>query len=361
MIDSITMSSIKRDDKWAFKIQYSSSDIAWLTLLNTCIEHDALNCLDFLIEDDDFSSESDFKNMVDKAVNKNSPALAYSILTNSDDFSLKDYLSDNSLESKSELLRLISSEFEIDWVELFESDLVNQEILINVLDQKLTTSTLISQIIYNLDIDSNEIEKALQLSIERANNFDKESAFDIFQYYESHYSFTKETYNSFISKCPPGTIDSILIDADISLETRELILQTSCNQVCGWAMMQDVKLLEKIIIEDHNFAEQIINHPDFEFDSDCFGDGDSWRSSIARTLFDARCFKAIKSLINKGASVSCFAKITKTDGGEEFIVKGEWYDGSTKNDHEKFANDINLLEDNGIVSPHHETTTSTVF
>lgn len=348
MIDSMTMSSIERDDKWAFKIQYLSSDIAWLTLLNTCVEHDALNCLAFLIEDDDFSSESDFKNMVDKAVNKNSPALAYSIVTNSNDFTLKDYLSDNSLKNKSELLRLISAEYVIDWEELLESDLVNQEVFLSILDQKLTTSTLLSQIIYYLDIGSNEIEKALQLAIERADSLNEDTASYIFHYYEKNYTFTKETCNSFMSKCPPKVIDNILIDRDMSQETRKFILLANCSKLSGRALMQDIKLIEKVIIDNDCFARQIIDHSDFESESYDSDEGYSWRCSIARTLFTAHCFKTINLLIGKGASVSCFAKITIKEE-EEIIVRGIYEEGCTTDHHEFFFNDIQQLLDNGVV------------
>ena len=349
----IALDSIKNDDLWVFKTDYNNTDFPWLELITQCIHFNSTKCLSYLIEDMDFATIEDYVSTLNTAIIKDQ-AVVNLILKESKAFSLLQYLEMTSLEQQRIMLQnLISSDYELDWDELFDSGIITQSVLTGMLqDSTFDLKNLLNYISYlqYVEVDYDDYSQIILQSFLNVDVIPSELACELFGSSMSNV-MNKNTFEIGIDKCCSLGIDSILIDGDLSEELIIRVLKNRVNTVCGAAITKHLELSAQLIESDSSFAQSIISHRDFEFDTD-EKTGDeylSWEWSIARSLFITKKFDAIRVLVENGANLGCF---TKLYFGEEYLLARSVFEfDCEKNDHERFFGEIKLLLENDVTSP----------
>lgn len=346
----IALDSIKNDDLWVFKTDYNNTDFPWLELITQCIHFNSTKCLSYLIEDMDFATIEDYVSTLNTAIIKDQ-AVVNLILKESKAFSLLQYLEMTSLEQQRIMLQnLISSDYELDWDELFDSGIITQSVLTGMLqDSTFDLKNLLNYISYlqYAEVDYDDYSQIILQSFLNVDVIPSELACELFGSSMSNV-MNKNTFEIGIDKCCSLGIDSILIDGDLSEELIIRVLKNRVNTVCGAAITKHLELSAQLIESDSSFAQSIISHRDFEFDTD-EKTGDeylSWEWSIARSLFNSEKFDAIRVLVDNGAKIGCF---TKLYFGEEYLLaRGVFEFYCEQSDHERFLGEIKQLLENGV-------------
>lgn len=352
-MNKTALDSIKNDDLWVFKTDYNNTDIPWLELIIQCTHFNSTECLTYLLEDMDFATVDDYVNTLNTAITKDEWMLNH-ILKESKAFSLLQYLEVTSLEQQRIMLqKLVSSDYEIDWDELFDSGVITHRMLTGMLQEATFNLTnLLNYISYsqNEGIEPDDYSKIILRSFLNVDVIPSELADDLFSSSMSDI-MNKDTFSIGIDKCCLLGIDAILFDGDLSEDLMTNILYARINTISGAAITRHIDLTVQLIESEPSFAQSIISHRDFEFDTD-EKTGDkykSWEWSIARSLFKTEKFTAIRVLVENGAKIGNF---TKLYFGEEHLIAGgvfEYY--CEESDHERFLEEIKQLLENGVMSP----------
>ncbi|MGF1905098.1 hypothetical protein [Aliivibrio salmonicida] len=352
-MNKTALDSIKNDDLWVFKTDYNNTDIPWLELIIQCTHFNSTECLTYLLEDMDFATVDDYVNTLNTAITKDEWMLNH-ILKESKAFSLLQYLEVTSLEQQKAMLqRLLYINYSIDWEELFDSGVISKKVLIEILKgATFNLSNLLNYISYlqYAEIEHDDYSQTILQTFLNVDVIPSELASDLFSSSMSDV-MNKDTFDIGIDKCCSSGLDSIFIDGDLSEDLITNILKNCINTLSGAAITKHIDLTAQLIESEPRFAQSIISHRDFEFDTDeKVGDEhQAWEWSIARSLFNSEKFDAIRVLVDNGAKVGSF---TKLYFGEEYLLaRGVFEFYCEQSDHERFLGEIKQLLENGVTSP----------
>ncbi|WP_117236481.1 hypothetical protein [Vibrio maerlii] len=396
----MVLDSIKNDDLWVFKTDYKNTDTSWLELVSQCIGFHSIECLTYLLEDMDFVTIDDYVRSVDEAIKYQSLGALGCVLKKSESFGMFKYLATVSIDKQQEFLQSIMSiknhdsvvaqdifekpsaftlldcirdvsvgeqklilhnlvlvDYPVDYEELFESNLIVQKTLLEILKEAtFGLQSLVSYLWYleyaEIQLEQAYYTKVFLSSLERVDSIPYEVEFDLFGMSIVEL-MDSQVFDIALNKCKSG-LDTVLIDGDLSDHLVETILKKFVNNACsGWAINEQIDIVAQLIESDSNFAKSIISHRDFEFDTaeraKTRDELQSWDFSIARNLYDKRKFEAIKVLVRLGAKLDNFIKLYIRQGSYYFLADSLFDNDCKEDDYQHFYLEVQTLIDNGLL------------